>query len=68
MSLTRKEFEEIADIIATLRSVWPNDKCAEYAEQRLKIMCKEHGANFNPKIFDKRINELHNALNNDAAG
>ena len=65
MAMTRKEFEEIADSIATARKVNTIGNGLLYLESRLLMMCEEHGHNFNKKIFLERIAERENELNDE---
>lgn len=76
MALTRKEFEELAGLIATLRS-FENERLdisntsfanlVHYTEQRLISFCKTHGHNFNEKRFREHITQIENILNEETA-
>ena len=68
MGMTRKEFEVIADIVASgdklaLASNHQAQTLAAYYKHRLITdLCEKHGHNFNVKMFQARLKQIEKEL------
>lgn len=63
MSLSKKHFEHLAEIVATQCMFGSSDNT--YIREAIINFCQKNGHNFNEPYFKKRVTEIMNELNNE---